>query len=410
MNPIKKQLWNRLWLVFALALPMSKTVAQTNTSTDQQQLVVANSGFGFRLLKELAREERHANLFISPYSISSVLQMLSTGARGQTLEELRKVLGIERMSPTRIDLAYQSLAHSISDQTNVLLDLANALWYRTRAQLNSDFVEANEKFYQATLSALDFSDPHSAQVMNDWAAEHTKGKIKTIIEPPISADTAMIIANAIYFKGTWLDPFDPKQTRRRPFHAANGKEEPVPMMQQTRTFAYQEGPGFQAVQLAYAGKGLEMEVLLPATNSSLEELVARMDSQFWQGTVLPAFQETRGTLVMPRFSLRYGAELKGSLMALGLKSAWNGNADFSGMSPSRLFLSEVKHQSFVEVNEKGTEAAAVTTGVVALAAFRDQPPPFQMIVDRPFLFLISDKGTGSILFIGAVHDPGGAGP
>jgi serpin B len=260
------------------------------------------------------------------------------------------------------------------------------------------------------LSALDFSDPHSAQVMNDWAAEHTKGKIKTIIEPPISADTAMIIANAIYFKGTWLDPFDPKHTRQRPFHAANGKEEPVPMMQQTRTFAYQEGPGFQAVQLAYAGKDLEMEVLLPATNSSLEELVARMDSQFWQRTVLPAFQENRGTLVMPRFSLRYGAELKGSLTALGLKSAWNGNADFSGMSPSRLFLSEVKHQSFVEVNEKGTEAAAVTTGVVALAAFRNQPPPFQMIVDRPFLFLISDKGTGSILFIGAVHDPGGVGP
>lgn len=182
------------------------------------------------------------------------------------------------------------------------------------------------------------------------------------------------------------------------------------MMQQTRAFSYQEGAGFQALQLPYAGKRLQMEVLLPATNSNLSELVGRLDAQMWQSTILPEFKERRGTLIMPRFTLRYGADLKPPLVAMGLKDAWSTDADFSGMSSNRLFLSKVKHQSFVEVNEQGTEAAAVTTSVMALASFRNEPPPFQMIVDRPFLFLISDRVTGSILFIGAVYDPGATGP
>jgi serpin B len=393
-----------------MSLLASKGLAQSGNDTDQQQLSSANSAFGFRLLKELAREQPQANVFISPYSISSVLQMVSTGARGQTREELQQVLGTGGLSPARMNEAYQSLAHSISNsQTNVVLNIANALWYRTGAKLNSDFAEANDRFYRATLKPLDFSDPLSAEIMNDWAAQNTSGRIKTIIQPPIPGDTAIVIANAIYFKGTWLDQFNPKQTKERLFNGISGNDKQVPMMQQTRTFPYQQGDGFQAVQLAYGGNRLQMQVLLPATNSDLLELVGRLDARLWQSAILPEFQDTRGTLVLPRFTLHYGSELKNSLTALGLKSAWNGNADFSGISSSRLFLSEVKHQSFVEVNEQGTEAAAVTTGVMALASFRNQPPPFQMVVDRPFLFLISDRVTGSILFIGAVFDPA-AGP
>ncbi len=389
-----------------MSFSLAKGSAQSTTEADRQQLASANTAFGFRLLKQLAQEQPQANIFISPYSISSVLQMISNGARGNTQEELGKVLGTTGLSPERMNAAYDNLSQSISEtQSNVLLKIANALWYRLGAQLAPGFLAVNQKSYRATLSALDFSDPHSARIMNDWAAENTHGKIQTIIQPPIPADTAIVLANAIYFKGTWLNQFEPKQTKPRAFHLPNGGQPQIPMMEQTRTFLYQEGGGFQAVQLPYAGKRLQMQVLLPDTNLSVQALLERLDAAAWQSTVLPTFRENRGTLVLPRFKLRYGAELKRPLAALGLSSALGPDADFSAMSSSRLYLSEVKHQSFVEVNEEGTEAAAVTTGIMALTAFHNPAQPFQMIVDRPFLFLISDQSTKSVLFLGVVFDP-----
>jgi serine protease inhibitor len=401
---------SRGWYFFSLigamsALPL-KGAAQPVTDANQQELVSANAGFGFRLLKPLAGEKPGGNIFISPYSVSSVLQMISNGARGQTQAELQEVLGTSGLTPTAMNAAYESLRHSISrTQSNVLLNIANAVWYRAGAALDSEFATINQKFYQAALAPLDFSDPTSAQTMNGWVSQNTQGKIPTIIQPPIPADTAIILANAIYFKGTWLNQFDQKLTKPRAFHLAKGQQQ-IPMMEQTRSFRYQAGAGFQAVQLFYSGERLEMEILLPEPNSSLEALVGQLDSKTWQNSVLPNFHENRGTLVLPRFKLRYGAELKRPLAELGLKSALSPNADFSGMSSRRLFLSEIKHQSFVEVNEEGTEAAAATTGVMALASVRNQPQPFQMIVDRPFLFVISDEATKLILFMGAVEEPG----
>ena len=398
----------RGWYFFSLILGMSFSIQKSAAQPTEngRQLVSANVEFGFRLLKKLAHEKSQDNIFLSPYSISSVLQMISIGARGQTQEELRDVLGVTNLTIETMNAAYEALSQSLSStQSNALLNIANAVWFRIGAQLDSQFASVNQKFYQATLAPMDFSDPHSAQTMNDWASQNTHGKIRTIIQPPVPADTAIILANAIYFKGTWLDQFDAKQTKPRAFHLADGSQPQIPMMEQTRTFRYQTGPGFQAVQLFYSGKRLEMEILLPEPNSSVEALLGHLDAKTWLNEILPNFRENRGTLVLPRFKLRYGAELKNTLAALGLKSALSRNADFSGMSSSRLFLSQIKHQSFVEVNEEGTEAAAATTGVMALASIRNQPQPFQMIVDRPFLFAISDHATKSILFIGAVFDP-----
>jgi serine protease inhibitor len=398
------------WFVIVMSFSLLKGGAQPVMESNLRQLVSANSGFGFRLLRELAGQKAPGNIFISPYSISSVLQMISTGARGSTREELQEVLGITGFTSANMNAAYDSLSQSIGEtQSNVALNIANAVWYRTGAPLDQEFGAVNEKFYKATLAPLDFSDPHGVQTMNDWASQNTHGKIQTIIQPPISPQTAIILANAIYFKGTWLNQFDPKRTRPRPFHLANGIQLQAPMMEQSRTFLYQTGSGFQAVQLFYSGQRLEMEVLLPDADSSLEALLNRLDEKNWQNTILPGFHENRGTLVLPRLKLRYGAELKSPLAALGLKTALSGSADFSGMSASRLFLSEIKHQSYVEVNEEGTEAAAATTGVMALASMRNQPQPFQMIVDRPFLFVISDHLTKSILFLGLIYDPESSG-
>jgi serpin B len=387
-----------------------KAAAQPADTNQLDKLVSADTGFGFRLLHQLTREDPSGNIFISPYSIATVLQVLQNGARGPTAQELQQALGTGNLGLQDMNLAADALAERLSScQTNVQLNIANALWYRRGAELNKEFRNANTRFYHATLNALDFNDARGAQVMNDWAAENTSGRIKTIIQPPIPPDTAMVIANAIYFKGTWLDQFNPKQTRPRPFLSADSSDEPVPMMQQTRSFSYQEGNGFQAVQLPYAGRQLQMQVFLPATNSTVEALLGQITADSWRQEILPKFSDRRGTLMLPRFTMRYGTDLRKALSALGVKSALTEQADFSGMSSTPLYVSEVKHQSFVEVNEQGTEAAAVTTGVMALASFKNEPPPFLMIVDRPFLFVISEQQTKSALFIGVVFKPEKAG-
>lgn len=396
------------WRILGVALCMSFSLAgaAAQSAPGEGQLVSSNTGFGFHLLKQLARGQDRANIFISPYSISSVLQMVGNGARGQTRQELQQVLGTGGLSLDAVNSASAALNHSITSvDTNLLLSIANAIWYRNGVQLNPAFAAANEKFYHAQLAGMDFADLSSVQRMNQWAAQNTHGRIQTIIQPPLPGDTAMVLANAIYFKGTWLNPFDPKLTKPLAFHLADGADPQVPMMEQTRTFAYQAGLGYQAIQLPYAGKRLEMEILLPGTNSTVETLLDGLDAKSWQDTVLAEFKQSRGTLVLPRLKIRYGADLRGPLAALGLKRALRPGADFSGMSASPLYLSEVKHQSFVEVNEQGTEAAAVTTGVMALAAMRNQPPPFYMVVDRPFLFMISDRSTKSVLFLGLVRAP-----
>jgi serine protease inhibitor len=391
----------------AMAFGNLSLFAQSGPDGVDRRLVSANSGFGFRLLRELAREQPRANIFVSPYSISSLLQMLGVGARGQTATELEAVLGTGAFDRDARNEGYLRLGQTLSQvQTNARLDIASALWYRTGAALDPGFAAVNEKFYRATVQGLDFRDPSSADLMNRWAADQTQGRITQIIQPPLPLDSALVLANAIYFKGTWLDQFDPKQTRPRPFHRPDGGDKDVPMMQLTRKFSYQQGKSFQSVELPYVGRRLRMHVILPAPQSSLDALVGQLSADFWQSILLPAYRENRGTLVLPRFTLRYGAELKPALLALGLKNAWTAEADFSGVSNARLFLSEVKHQSFVEVNELGTEAAAVTTGVMALASFQNPAPPFEMTVDRPFLCAISDQLTGSILFLGAIFDPG----
>jgi serpin B len=389
----------------AMSWSLFKPAAQAADTNQLDTLVSANTSFGFRLLRQLSRDQPGANVFISPYSIATVLQVLRNGARGRTEEELQQVLEMSKLEVANMNEAVKSLAQKLSDcQTNVVLNIANALWYRKGKELIDRFKNANAEFFHSTLMPLDFADAASLKIMNDWAAENTSGRIKAIIQPPIPMDTAMVIANAIYFKGTWLNPFDPRQTRSSTFHLSDGREESVAMMQQSRSFSYQKGNAFEAVQLPYAGRQLLMQVFLPATNSSLQALLGQITEDSWSKQILPGFRERRGSLVLPRFTLHYGAELRPALAALGLTSAFRPDADFSGMSASQLYVSQVKHQSFVEVNEKGTEAAAVTTGVVALASFQPEPP-FEMVVDRPFLFVISEQQTKCVLFIGVVFQP-----
>lgn len=373
---------------------------------DQEKLAAANNGFALGLLKQTVQEQPATNVFLSPYSVSLVLEMIANGAATQTKQEMERVLGIAGLVTSLRNQACKELDASIrSASTNVALTLANSIWYRPGIELRPEFASANQDYFSAALNMLDFTDPRAAGIMNKWVDENTHGKIKKIIDPPISGDFRVFLANAVYFKGTWQAQFDKKETRSRPFHLLNGGQSQVAMMHQKGHFPYQEGNAFQAIRLPYTGKRLGMFVLLPQTNSSLEKLVANLDGAAWKNTILPKFVSREGTIALPRFKLDYGVQLKPILQAMGMKLPFDRSADFSKMSATPLYLDEVKQKSFVEVNEEGTEAAAVTLGGMKATSIGPGPKPFEMIVDRPFLFLIEDNLTHSILFLGVVVEP-----
>ena len=373
---------------------------------DQQRLASANIGFAFKLLRQLAKDQPGANIFISPYSASTVLQMACSGAGGQTKTEMQQVLGTTGLAAEALNAANKEIDQSLNSLgTNVVLTAANAIWYRKGTPVKPAFVACNQQYYGATVDALDFGDPRSVGIINAWASEKTHGKINGIADGLINPLTELVLANAVYFKGKWEKPFEVKNTKDRVFHLRAGRQKQVPMMEQTKVFTYRQGTGYQAVRLPYEGWDIAMYVFLPDVGSSPEKLIGIMNGDTWQRVTEPGFRWREGTVALPRFKLEYGVELKGSLKALGMRAAF-GKADLSGISDRPLSISAVRQRAFIEVNEEGTEAAAATGLTIKSSSPSTPPKPFQMIVDRPFLFLIEDQQTRTILFMGVVYDPG----
>jgi serine protease inhibitor len=373
---------------------------------DMQNLVSANASFGFNLMKQIVGERPTDNVFISPYSVSAALQMVWQGAAGQTKTEMDQALALSNFKTEAVGSAYKELDTSIkSAAARVALNVANSIWYAPNIELKPQFVSINQNFYGAKLSALDFTDPRSAGVVNSWVSEATHGKINKIVEPPLSSRTGLILVNALYFKGNWEHTFDNKATKDEPFHLRDGGQKQTRMMRQTRKFSYQEDSGFQAIRLPYVGDRLGMLIFLPATNSSPNKLLAGLNSDAWREKIIPKFQQREGTIVLPRFKLEFKADLVGSLKGMGIRQAFSSAANFSGIANMGLYISGVDHASFVEVNEEGTEAAAATQVTVALTSAMPRARPFQMIVDRPFFFAIEDNSTHSLLFMGIINDP-----
>jgi serpin B len=270
--------------------------------------------------------------------------------------------------------------------------------------VNADFIHDTREYFDALVAPLDFTDPHSVDVINQWAGKQTHGKIKEILAGMPGPNDRLFLANAVYFKGKWPDPFKIEDTTNRPFYLSATASADVPMMTKTKKFTYAQGASYQAVRLPYAGGNMAMYLFLPDTNSSPGELISGMSGDIWKNKIKPGFSDQRGMLGLPRFRLDYGAELKPPLQALGMKSTFGSGADFSGIAP-HLYVSSVVQKAFVDVNEQGTEAAAVTRITVTAQAMEMPSRPFEMIVDRPFFFLIEDNQTGVILFMGLVFDP-----
>ncbi len=376
---------------------------------DQQKLADANTDFAFKLVKEISREQPEKNIFISPYSVSTVLQMVDNGAGGKTKEEIRQTLGLAGLTQSAQNKANRALSRDIESQTKKLvLNTANAIWYRNGISVKPEFIACNKKSYQATVEGLDFDSAATVGIINSWVKEKTRGKITSIVDGPIDRLTHIYLANAVYFKGQWETRFELRDTKDREFYLSGGQQKKVPMMFQGGKFSYRRGTGYQAVRLPYKGHDLGMYIFLPDKNSSPEKLLTIMNGENWRRVTVPGFNQLDGSLNLPRFKFEYGVDLETPLKALGIKNNFDLGADFSAMSDRPLFISQAKQKTFVEVNEKGTEAAAVTIMVLS-ESFGGMPPPetFEMIVDRPFLVVIADGLTQTILFMGIIFDPAG---
>ncbi|HEY4415826.1 MAG TPA: serpin family protein [Verrucomicrobiae bacterium] len=386
------------------------TSGMSATMAEGAKVAAADNVFAFKLLKQIAQEEPAKNIFISPYSAAAVLQMAANGAAGSTKTEMQAALGTTKLTDGDVNAGNREIIHDLNaDNTNVVLNTANAIWVQKGFLVKPDFIATNQSFFDATIGDLDFTSQQSVEVINQWASEKTHGKIPSFLSQPPGEAMRLLLANAVYFKGKWADPFEAKDTHDEPFYLRDGSQKTVPLMRKTKTFTYRRGTGYQAVRLPYQDENLAMYVFLPDTNSSPEKLLAIMSGDTWQRITKPGFNEKKGTLELPRFKLDYSVILNQSLQALGMKLAFGpGKADFSGIASSmaQLYISKVLQKTFVEVKEEGTEAAAVT-GIFALSAGIEMPPtdPFTMIVNRPFLFLIEDNKTGAILFMGVMFNP-----
>ncbi|MGH7992849.1 MAG: serpin family protein, partial [Limisphaerales bacterium] len=310
-------------LICAAGLPVL-----ADSGKDQARLAAANTGFAFDLFKQIVQNQPDANVFISSFSVSTVLQILDNGAVGTTKQELEQVLHTDNLPAGALNAACESLNQSLNSQTNIILELANAIWYQRGIPLKPAFVSINQDFFRAELGAVDFARPQSAQTINHWADQRTHGKIQDIVRWPFDPATRVVLANAIYFKGKWERPFDKQETKPHAFHPAGSSGKEVPTMWQHGHFDYQEGEGFQAVRLPYAGRRLWMEVFLPDTDSNLAKLLTRFNTASERNKMLEGFLEQNGTLALPRFKLEYDITLNDSLQALGIKRAFHGG-DFS---------------------------------------------------------------------------------
>ena len=374
-------------------------VLETINDPDVSSVASANTKFGFKLLQDLQEQEPGSNIFISPLSISIALTMTYNGAVGETARAMAEVLEIDELDLTTINHSNAALRTSLENSgPKVEISIANSIWSRQGVEFNSGFLDRNRLFFGAEIASLDFSAPQAADIINGWVDTNTKGKIKKIVQE-IDPGTLLFLINAIYFKGSWQEEFDKSQTRTDIFHLSDGSEKRVPMMHRDGAYPYFRGEHFEAAGLPYGAGDVIMYIFLPNHDSNLNEFLDSLNAENWTSW-LSQFSPVRenSMMIIPRFKLEYEVSLNNTLKALGMDIAFGSGADFSGMGPS-LFISDVRHKAVVEVNEEGTEAAAVTVvvGVTSL------PPIFR--VDRPFFFAIYDVETETILFMGTVTEP-----
>lgn len=360
----------------------------------------ANQQFAFDIFRQLNKEDGDENIFISPLSISTALSMAYQGAGSTTKEAMAKALGYGGIDTEELNKSYRKLlGHLKKTDKKVELNISNSIWIRDDEPVNDAFLKTNKKIFNAKAEVMDFSKNSTADTINKWISESTKGKVQRMIEPPINPDVFMYLINAIYFKGQWTDSFNKDKTFSSTFNSGSGKKADVMMMSRTGSVEYASGDNYRAVRLPYGKGKTAMYVILPDESISMDEFIESLQPDFWDELNSSLTKTDDVILRIPRFKLEYGIkELKDSLSALGMSEAFSKNADFSGIRDNTC-ISSVMHKAVIEVNEEGSEAAGVT---VVMMKATSAAEPIRFIADRPFIFAIADKDTDTILFLGKV--------
>jgi serpin B len=375
----------------------------------ESRIVQADNSFTFALLREtLAREPAGANVFVSPLSVAMALGMTYNGANGATATAFEQTLQAAGLTRDEINAAYRGLIDLLRglDPTTTFT-IANSIWYRQDYVFAPSFLQTNHTYFDAEVRGLDFASPGAAGTINRWVSGATAGRIPEIVNAPTPDDIVMYLINAIYFKGTWTHRFDAGRTQPQPFHRVDGSQVAVPLMTHGAQVPVRARrlPEAEVLDLPYGGGAYSMAVVLPAPGRTLDVVLSQLTQSRWD-TWMAALDSDQVTVFLPRFTLRYDLEpMDEVLKTLGLGPAYCDAAglppDFTRMDPSgRACISNVKHKTFVLVDEAGTEAAAATSVGVGVVSV---PPTFR--VDRPFLFAIRERFSGTILFVGRIMDP-----
>jgi serpin B len=382
----------------------------SSPAADQAEAVNGSNAFAVDLYAQLSKQP--GNLFFSPESISTAFGMAYAGARGQTATQMQQVFHFT-LPPDRLHPAMGALLAGMNAQhKDYELHVADALWAQQDSNFEESYLKLVQSDYGAGLHKVNFKiSPDTVRAtINAWVEKQTNDKIKDLIgQGALNTSTRLVLTNAIYFKGDWQDPFDAQATQKDEFHLSATQWVMTPMMHRTGGYRYYDGGTFQALELPYAGNEISMVVLLPKQTDGLTAL----EQSFTSGVAGEWIQKLEPVdkviLTLPSFTMTQQFELSGALSAMGMAQAFSGSADFSGMTGKPEFsISAAIHKAYIDVNEKGTEAAAATAVVMYATAMRreaPEPPPIVFRADHPFLFILLDTKSGSMLFLGRVADP-----
>ncbi|GAB3894436.1 serpin family protein [Larkinella knui] len=372
-------------------------------STPEARLFAQKTNdFSFDFLKRVnEQQKKDENIFISPLSLHVALGMLLNGAGGQTADEMKKAMHLDGVSLADANQTYEFLMQGLpTADPKVTTKLANSLWYRNGFSVEPSYLDVTKKTFNAQVSGEDFSKPTPViNKINQWASDNTNAKIKKVIEE-IKPEQVLFLLNALYFKGDWKYQFETKNTTDLPFTLVSGSQKPVKMMTMTANLRHAFRPAYGAFELPYGDGTYSMTVLVPTANSSADAVINTLNASEW-ADLQQAMQESKVAVGLPKFTMEYEANLNDVLGKMGMPTAFSDAADFAGISRNGgLKVSFVKQNTFVAVDEKGTEAAAVTSIGVELTSAGPS-----LFCDRPFVVLITEKGTGSVLFMGKIVNP-----
>jgi serpin B len=366
-----------------------------------QKRVVQDNDFAFELLRKTIANNDDENVFLSPMSVSIALGMALNGAENETETQIASVLQLRDMTYAEINEYYKIMQSNLPGvDPKVKLSIANAVWYDKLFNVKQSFLDVNAENFDAYIKMLDFQSPAALDTINSWCSRKTNKLIPTILDE-IPAEAVMYLTNAIYFKGLWSKKFDKKNTREAEFRNQNNQNVSVNMMSLKDTFMYYEDETAQYLSMPYGGKAFSMTVMLPVEGKSTDSLLVGFDATKWQN-IQTGMTGREVQVFMPRLKVENKFKLKETLEDMGMPVAFTPMANFSGISDTPVMISDVIHKTYVTVDEEGTEAAAVTAVQFEYTSI----PEYKLFnVNRPFVFIISEKSTGVILFAGKIGNP-----